>query len=250
MGAQSPARVIEGSQASGLRSRPQREALLAAVTVGQRPTEGDGVACYRVAQQKMDPVAARRREGLHQQQRGQRVQAIALCERLGLNYSTKNDSPTPCRRKRLKKLPPPPTLPPPLPPVPETSPPPNRLSTWVADNAKFLATHGWHKLNKSRRGWSELSEQLKDLPHNAAAYLDYLRRCGTPVMTSGVRHTPEELQAAVDRGLHPSVTKEAEFLFKEVYKMCKRRHAMVIPFSVVKCLRGVRISPPRGCAIA
>ena len=63
-------------------------------------------------------------------------------------------------------------------------------------------------------------------------------------MTSGALHTPEELQAMVDRGPYPSATKEAEFLFEEVYKMCKRRHAMVFSFLVVKRLQGVRVDPP------
>jgi len=48
----------------------------------------------------------------------------------------------------------------------------------------------------------------------------------------------------VDRGPHPSATAEAEFLFEEVFEMCQRRHAMVLPFSAVKRLRGVRVSPP------
>ena len=113
----------------------------------------------------------------------------------------------------------------------------------MADNAEFLATHGWHKLAKSRQGRSEFSEQVKDLPHDAAAYLNYLRRCGAPVMMSGAPHTPKELQAAVDRGPHPSATKEAEFLFEEE-KMCKQRHTMVLPFLIVKRLRRVRVSPP------
>ena len=61
---------------------------------------------------------------------------------------------------------------------------------------------------------------------------------------SGAPHTQEELQAMVDWGSHLLATKETEFLFEEVYKMCKRRHAMVLPFSVVKRLRRVRISSP------
>ena len=67
---------------------------------------------------------------------------------------------------------------------------------------------------------------MKDVPHEAAAYLDYLRRCGAPVATSGPPLTPEELQAAVDRGPHQSAKLEAEFLLEEVYEMCRRRHAM------------------------
>ena len=81
------------------------------MTAGQRPPENNRAALDQVAQQKKDDGAAMRRDGLQQQQRGQRVQAIALCKKLGLNYSTKNNSPAPCRRKRLIKPPPPPTLP-------------------------------------------------------------------------------------------------------------------------------------------
>lgn len=66
-------------------------------------------------------------------------------------------------------------------------------------------------------------------------------------MTSGASLTPKDLQAAVDQGLHPSASKEVEFLFEEVYKMCKQRHAMVLPFLVVKRLHGVQISPSGVC---
>ena len=174
-------------------------------------------------------MAAARRADLDLRRRGKRVQSIALCKRLGLRYSAVGAAPAGPKRKRLRKPPP---------------PPPESLRAWAAANAEFLDSQGWHKLAKSRRGRSELSSHVKDLPHDAAAYLDYLRRCGAPVVTSAAPHTPEQLQAAVDRGPHLSATKEAEFLADEVYEMCKRRHAMVLPFSVVKRMQGVRISPP------
>ena len=46
-----------------------------------------------------------RPEGLQQQRRGKRVQAIALCKKLGLTYSTTTDLPAPRKQKRLKKPP-------------------------------------------------------------------------------------------------------------------------------------------------
>ena len=35
-----------------------------------------------------------------------------------------------------------------------------------------------------------------------------------------------------------------EFLWEEFLEMCKRRHTMVLPFSAVKHLWGVQVSPP------
>ena len=80
--------------------------------------------------------------------------------------------------------------------------------------------------------------------HDAAGYLDYLRRLGAPVLSTRAPLTPAELQAAVDRGPHPSAEAHKEFLMGEVLEMCERRHAMILPFSAVKHVTGVAISPP------
>ena len=80
--------------------------------------------------------------------------------------------------------------------------------------------------------------------HDAAGYLDYLRRLGAPVLSTRAPLTPDELQAAVDRGPHPSAEAHKEFLMGEVLEMCERRHAMILPFSAVKHVTGVAISPP------
>ncbi|EJK61867.1 hypothetical protein THAOC_17565 [Thalassiosira oceanica] len=121
---------------------------------------------------------------------------------------------------------------------------PELLGEWARENAAFLKAQGWEKLARDRRGRSAIDENVRDLPHPSAAYLDYLRRQGAPVLSSDPPPSPEDLQAAADRGPHPSANVHAEFLFEEAYEMCKRRHTMVLPLSVVKKLRGVRISPP------
>ena len=66
----------------------------------------DAAASARSAQQSTDDEAATRRDDLRLRRRGRRVQAIALCKKLGLTYSTSNDSPAPLWRKRLKNPPP------------------------------------------------------------------------------------------------------------------------------------------------
>ena len=126
------------------------------------------------------------------------------------------------------------------------------------ENARLLSRVGWRKLAKKRRGRSALSADIGSLPHDAAGYLDYLRQLGAPVHSSAPPKSPDDLQAAVDRGPHPSAVDHQEFLWEESLEMCKRRHTMVLPFSAVKHLRGVQVSPPgvvpqanrRPCTIA
>ena len=54
---------------------------------------------------------------------------------------------------------------------------------------------------------------------------------------------PGEVQAATDRGPHPSDEAHQDFLWEEAVKMCQRRHTMVLPLSAAKKLKGVRVSP-------
>ena len=121
---------------------------------------------------------------------------------------------------------------------------PDKLRDWAAANAEFLAEHGYEALVKERRGRSNLNPDVGKLNHPAAGYLEYIRKHGAPVLSTASPKTPEELQAAVDRGPHPSAEAHAEFLAQEAYEMCQRNHTFVLPFSAVKNLPGVEISPP------
>ncbi|EJK64484.1 hypothetical protein THAOC_14776, partial [Thalassiosira oceanica] len=121
---------------------------------------------------------------------------------------------------------------------------PDLLGELAAANAEYLEQHGFEALVIERRGRSNLNPDVGNLNHPAAGYLDYLRKYGAPVLTATPPKTPEELQAAVDRGPHPSAKAHAEFLAQEAFEMCQRRHTMVLPFSAVKNLPGVEISPP------
>lgn len=118
------------------------------------------------------------------------------------------------------------------------------LGEWAARNAEYLAKYGWYRLARSRRGRSEISSSVGELPHDAAGYLDFLRRLGAPVLSHAPPKTPDELQHAVDRGPHPSAIAYQDFLWGEAFEMCQRRHTMILPFSAVKHITGVQISPP------
>ena len=119
-----------------------------------------------------------------------------------------------------------------------------RLAAMATENADYLAVHGWRKLAGLRRGRSEINPAVGDVPHPAAAYCAYVQKHGAPVLSKSVPKTEAALQAALDRGPHPSAEAHAEFLWEEVYEMCMRRHSMVLPASVVRGIPGVEISPP------
>ena len=121
---------------------------------------------------------------------------------------------------------------------------PEFLGEWATSNAEFLKAHGWRKLAEERRGRSSIDPDVGKLPHAAAGYLDYLRTVGAPVHSTATPKTPSEVQAAAERGPHPSAIAHREFLWEEAYEMCQRRHTMVLPLSAVKDLDGVQVSPP------
>ena len=114
----------------------------------------------------------------------------------------------------------------------------------VENNTHLLSQVGWRKLAKKRQGCSAISDDLGALPHKAARYLNYLRQLGTPVHWSAPPKSPDDLQTAVNQEPHPLAVAHQEFLWEESLEMCKRRHTMVLPFSAVKHLRGVQVSPP------
>ena len=124
------------------------------------------------------------------------------------------------------------------------APPAERLYELAAGNAEFLAAHGWRDLVVDRRGRSALNPDVGKIPHAAAAYLDFLRRLGAPALSVHCPWTPAEVQAAADRGPHPSAKAHREFLWEESVEMCQRQHTMGLPLSTAKKLRGVRVSPP------
>ena len=103
---------------------------------------------------------------------------------------------------------------------------------------------GWRKLVQSRRGRSNLSDGVGHIDHAAARYLDFLRKHGQPVQVQSPPPSLAQLDAAVKRGPHPSAVEYQEFLREEALDMCNRRHTMVLPYSAVKHLPGLRLSPP------
>ena len=79
------------------------------------------------------------------------------------------------------------------------------LHKLAAENAKFLVANEWRDHVKNWRGRLVLNPNVGKIPHAvAAAYLDFLRRLDAPTLSTNHLWTPAEVQAATDRGPHPS----------------------------------------------
>ena len=81
------------------------EALCAAVDEVQGACTGERTACAEVPHAAKEAASRRQRADVERRRRSQLVQNIALCEKLGIRYSTKGAACAPCRQKKKKKKP-------------------------------------------------------------------------------------------------------------------------------------------------
>ena len=93
------------------------------------------------------------------------------------------------------------------------------LYNLVAVNAKFLAVNEWRDLVEDWCGQSALNPDVGKIPHTAAAYLHFLRHLSAPALSMDCPWTPVKVQAAADRGLHPSTEVYQDFLWEEAVEM-------------------------------
>ena len=57
---------------------------------------------------------------------------------------------------------------------------PDLLGELAVANAEFLESNGWRELVFNKRGRSAINPDVGSVPHDAAAYLDYLQKFGAP----------------------------------------------------------------------
>ena len=100
--------------------------------------------------------------------------------------------------------------------------------------------------------FSELCERLRGptclantskLSHPASDLLFRIRRAGVPVLQSSLPWTLEQRDAAVQRGPHQSANAHAAFLRDEVCSMAEAGQWLVLPYSRVRNLPGLRLAP-------
>lgn len=84
---------------------------------------------------------------------------------------------------------------------------------------------------------------VHELPHPAAAFLANLRQYGASVRRTSPNWSRNDLDAAIQRGAHRSTLAYSEFLREEFADMVEAGQWLVLPYSWVRDLPGLCLSP-------
>ena len=121
------------------------------------------------------------------------------------------------------------------------------LGEFIQLDTNCYIDHGtWDYLFHNRKGRSNFPRTLRYLRHKAAPLLNRYARQGVPVLLSTEPWTLSQKDKAMERGNHPSAQAFTEFLRTEMGDMRAKGMFVVIPYSLVRKLRPLRISP-LGC---
>ncbi len=93
------------------------------------------------------------------------------------------------------------------------------------------------------RGQSNLSDNVRTLPHKSARLLEHLRKRGASVVTSPPPWGMHRRDEAVLRGPHKSSHAEREFVATEIIDFCAQGYWAVLPYRHVRHWAGLCISP-------
>jgi hypothetical protein len=119
---------------------------------------------------------------------------------------------------------------------------PQNLGKCIAHDLTLLNKLGWKKFVEARRHRKDLAPMPFD--HPAKRLLQHYRKHGVPVKVSTLPWTPEKLQHALQRGPHKSCQAYHEFLSDEFVDMIQKGQWTILPFSAIKELTNLRLSPP------
>ena len=117
------------------------------------------------------------------------------------------------------------------------------LGKLAAATAETVRRCGWSNYVAQVRGKSNLSTNVGTVPHKAARLLDHLRKRGASVLTSPHPWTHQQCDAAMERGPHKSAYGEREFVCEEILDFCTQGYWAVLPYTVVRHWKNLRISP-------
>jgi hypothetical protein len=127
--------------------------------------------------------------------------------------------------------------------VPRPSGLPHKLGEYIDRDARLLQSLGWHGLVAHCRPLSNFS-LLDNVLHPARCLLRYYKHRGVPVKFSTPPWTCHHVQCALARGPHKSAHKHWAYLEEEFVDMINKGQWIVLPYSKVKHLPSLRISPP------
>ena len=121
---------------------------------------------------------------------------------------------------------------------------PAELGKYIAEDVALLKRVGWKKFVKLKRPQEDLGSLA--FQHPAQRLLRHYKHRGAPVKFSSLPWSTERVQHAMDRGAHRSCHEYLDFLQEEFIDMIRKDQWVILPYSVVKNMKGLRLSPP-GC---
>lgn len=119
----------------------------------------------------------------------------------------------------------------------------SRLGKHIEKASQLLQESGWAETVYALRTPNDFSPDVATIPHPAGRYLDYLRKHGAPTKLQTAPWSADRIEQAIRRGPHQSAHQHSEFLYGEMADMCDKGQWMVLPYSQVKNVPGLRISP-------
>ena len=120
---------------------------------------------------------------------------------------------------------------------------PEELGEYIDRDVKLLQQLGWNTLVSSRRGEGDFTS-LSNVQHEARRLLRQYKYRGVPVKFSTPAWSRRKLRRSIRRGPHKSCREYTQFLNDEFIEMVARGQWIVLPYSAVKDLPGLRASPP------
>ncbi len=88
-----------------------------------------------------------------------------------------------------------------------------------------------------------MHEDVKDVPHPAATFLEDLRTKGAPAKADDAEWTPEERDNKFCRGAHATAEMNRAFVREEMAEFMECGHWTALPCSIAGLILGLRMSP-------
>jgi hypothetical protein len=107
----------------------------------------------------------------------------------------------------------------------------------------LMQSLGWHGLVAHRQPLSNFSK-LDHVHHPACRLLRFYKHQGTPVKFSTSPWTSDQVTCALVQGPHTSSHDYIDYLHKEFIDMINKGQWLVLPYSAIRHLPGLCISPP------
>jgi hypothetical protein len=142
-------------------------------------------------------------------------------------------TPSPPKTKRIKSH-----------PTPQCSR--GELGKLVSADAKVLQRLGWKQFFQQHHHQTlrSINPNLSHIPHPAAPYLHRLASLGCLPCPPTPPWTVAQQDAAVQRGAHPSATRQySSFILEDMYDYVLSGYWLVLPYSAIRGHPSLKIAP-------